>query len=344
MPAEISHTSNKRIQVLDFLRGVFIFWALGQHFTLYLAGLGFPISKTNLFLCWIMAPWGEQLFLALAAFNLAKRSQEEFKSVFLTKLQIFAVLFVTFLVEGFFVSIDLGAALSWRPLMTWMFVLGLLAILYRYGGVRAVIIAFIAHWGFWLLPMADWNSAVEASIRHAFALPSFSYGAHVNLYFGSACLGFLLGYVFYQRNEARRLLWAMLLGAAAVVAFLLFGQYWPLELSEMLSKQTFVVEQFLGACFVWGCQLLLLSGALLLETRWRPIRVPLVNWWGVNSLLIFVIHRAVFLHILLTVRSYLVVAASWPIENNFFQCMLLVLSALAAAWLLKRSKLLKIVA
>jgi len=56
--------SDKRIHALDFLRGLFIFIALGQHAILYLASLGYTMGRDNAFCLWFFSPWGEHLFLA----------------------------------------------------------------------------------------------------------------------------------------------------------------------------------------------------------------------------------------------------------------------------------------
>jgi hypothetical protein len=94
---------SSRIVNLDFLRGLFIILALDQHFTYYInvwyvdyfrdamaltstyavhfpmIGKTVPTDSINHWLAIVFTPWVSQIYLTMAAFNLAKKNQNVLK-------------------------------------------------------------------------------------------------------------------------------------------------------------------------------------------------------------------------------------------------------------------------
>jgi hypothetical protein len=153
-----------RIVNLDFLRGFFIILALYQHFSYYINvwyvdyfrdaialtttySVHFPmigkkvlIGNIEYWFALIFTPWVSQIYLTMSAFNLAKRTQEEFSENLFFKLKIFSLIFIFFVFENFIVAPNFGQAISFYPIMLWMVVLSLLAIIYRYSGINGIFV------------------------------------------------------------------------------------------------------------------------------------------------------------------------------------------------------------
>ena len=128
--------ANSRIHCLDFLRGFFVFLALWQHFGFYLnywyinyyqgwsfwgelfqphspfVGNAIPADRVGYLAAWFFTPWVSQIYLFLAAFNLAKPSQNTNRN---QKVGIFVGLFLLFTFENFIVAPNIGEALSLYP-------------------------------------------------------------------------------------------------------------------------------------------------------------------------------------------------------------------------------------
>ncbi|MCB0358559.1 MAG: hypothetical protein KDD44_02960 [Bdellovibrionales bacterium] len=331
-----------RIDSLDFLRGLYLFLAGMQHFAGYLNTAGLQLDWGASMLFWLLTPSGDQVFLALAAFNLAKRSRDDFRSVYLPKVSVYASLFVFFFFEGFFRSFDLGGALTWSALLTWMVILILIASLYRFTGVRGVVALFVLQCGFWLLPFSEWNAALTVYVRRTLFLPSFFYDAALDLFVGSGCVGFLLGYWYAhcRRPGAKWLFAPFALGLLMQIPFAIAGTFWELSPTWVWLGEYYVAEQFTGIVSIWGIELALIAFALGMGDIGWPLRAPIINWAGRYSLLIFAFHQTFFVRVLLPVRFHFGELLGYPPTARLIELATFVLITFFFCWLLLRSGLL----
>ncbi|MCB9730185.1 MAG: hypothetical protein H6744_12830 [Deltaproteobacteria bacterium] len=342
-----------RIHALDFMRGLFIVLACIQHFSGFLNEWYppySPMAHANAVddvlhaLIWTLTPAGDHLFLFLAAFNLASRRQAEFRPTYHRKLRFYAVLFGFFLFEPFFVESSLGAALTFGPLLAWMIILATLATLHYRFGVRGVIAGTAVYLVLHVLPLGEWSGEAELTLRRWLELPDWRYESRLDIFFGAGAAGFLLGYWYHHGpgQLAARMTRAFLLGALLFVPWLLFGTGWTVLRAHIWVNEYVLAETHLGLLSIWAANIMFASACLLFEHTVRPLRLPLLNWCGVFSLLIFSMHRAFFVHVLTPLRAYVAARADLPLHNSFPEVCVFIALTLLAAWGVRRSRILAI--
>lgn len=334
----------QRIGSLDCLRGAYIVLALIQHFLGILSELyARQPDPTLIWLYTKLTPSGEHIFLALAAFNLASRNHTDFKAVYTSKLYRYFVLFWLFFFEQFLFISNISIALQWGPLLSWMVILSLLATTYRFTSWVGVAVLFVGQCFFWTLPMQNYNDEFELWVQNAMQLERFSYDSRLDLFLGSGCIGFLIGYIYYQviyqngkSAVTSRLYWLLATGIACFLVYLLYGPSFQVDPNAIWANEYDVIKQFLGAIGIWGIILFTISAALLLELHLKKhVWLPIINWVGVNSLLIFVIHRVFFYRIIMPIASHLENVGMFTIQNSIWTVITCVLITIAFAFAVK---------
>lgn len=342
-----------RVHALDFLRGCFILLACIQHYSGFINAWYPPgttpparlaIDDTIWFLFQTLSPWGDHLFLFLAAFNLSIRSRDDFREVFPAKVRFYGVLALFFLFEPFLVERNLGDALTFGPLLAWMIILTLLALLHRAFGWKGVAAAFALHLLVFAFDVKASNDTVEAAVREALALPGFRYESRLDLFFGSGCVGFLLGTWYHHgpRAPAWRMETALGVAIVAFLPWLLWGTWWQVDRHDVWRFEYVVAESGLGLLVIWAFNAAAIAGLLLIEHRWRPVRVPIVNWLGISSLLAFAMHRVVFARILAPLRDYVAFRYELPVHNTIGEVAVFIAFTLLAVLVVQKTRMLRV--
>lgn len=325
--------SSTRIVNLDFLRGFFIILALDQHFTYYINmwyveffrdsialtstyKIHFPMigqviatDSFNHMLGVIFTPWVSQVYLTLASFNLAKKSQLIFKDDLLQKLKIFGLIYLFFLIENFIVAPNMGQAISFYPIMLWMVIMSVLSVVYSWLGIKGIVgITFLSLFR-WVLPI-DLLSDLFQSLMITNVHPGFEYDARVEYFFTSGCLGFLMGYVHYHCPNVKHLkdFYFMLMGLVFVAVYVGYGDSYVIDPANAFAHEHDLAQSFSGTLYILGIQALVISAFLWLEKKSIRFNVPVVTWVGLNSILVFAIHRIFFVRILAPVS---VLVGTW---------------------------------
>ncbi|MCB0343644.1 MAG: hypothetical protein KDD66_00930 [Bdellovibrionales bacterium] len=338
----------RRIHALDFLRGVYIIFACGQHYAALLSLAGIPMEGLLLWLFWVLTPSGDQVFLALASFNLARRDQSDFNQVWRGKVLVFFTIFCMFVVEGFFRALEPDQALIWGPMQTWMTVLILITVLRRILGWRGVAALFILQTFYWFTPVPELVNFIGASLSDNMFFALVSYDSPVELFIGSGCLGFLLGYYYYhgthpqfkEHTAEKRLALLLVAGATALVPFMLYGTFWTIYEPFVWKEEYLVASQFSGILSIWGIITLIISTGLLIEHLIAPLKVPIVNWIGRYSLLIFAFHLVFFVRVIMPVHFYFGPKLGFPPINTFLMQCLYVFPMIFLCYLIIKSRLL----
>lgn len=320
-----------RLVNLDFLRGVFIFLALYQHYTVFInywfvhyfkeqkftnefysifegmMGVRIPADDLSVNFAWFFTTWVSQIYLTLAAFNLSTRTQEEFKKVYFTKLKLFAIIFLFFMIESFVVAPNLGFALSITPIMTWMVVLTLLAVIFRYFGEKGVLLLLAFSFVRWLTPM-HFSLSIDFEVwMQNWIHPDFEYDARIEYFLTSGCLGFLLGRLYYGHQHGQKLLLSILpLGLLLALPWLIWGDPYTINRMNLFETEHQLAKDFLGSIYIYGVQLFLIPFFIIMEGRGVVFRIPFFHWLGVNSLTVFAFHRIYFIFIGGPLWAYLV--------------------------------------
>lgn len=93
----------------------------------------------NHLLAIVFTPWVSQIYLTMAAFNLAKKDQLTFRSEIGNKFKVFGMILLYFILENFIVAPNTGQAVSFYPIMLWMIILGFISLIYNYVGIRGIL-------------------------------------------------------------------------------------------------------------------------------------------------------------------------------------------------------------
>lgn len=311
--------SRSRLVNLDFLRGLFIILALDQHFTYYInmwyvdyfrdtmalipnytvhfPMIGKQVSSDffNHLLAIVFTPWVSQIYLTMAAFNLAKKDQVTFGIEMLSKFKVFGLILLYFVLENFIVAPNTGQAISFYPIMLWMVILGLISVIYKYVGIRGVLVVTLLAMLRFVIPVEYISDFFEEVIQNRIH-PGFEYDARFEYFILSGCLGFIMGYVHYHLplyKHKKDFLFAGL-GAFLVLIYVAIGDTFVVPLNDFFSTEHDLARTFSGTAYIIGIQAIIVSAFLWLERKNIKFNVPLINWVGTYSLMIFALHRILF--------------------------------------------------
>ncbi len=334
-----------RLHALDLLRGLCIYMMLWQYFAAAQGTFfGVPIDGGLAAAWWLFTPVVTQLFLALACFNLARHDRASFAARYRGKLVAFAVLFVAFSFELFFVEIeDLGQpalqyALEFNAVMCWMLCLALVATVYRFLRPAWWLVLFVASWLLWALPTAAFGDGFERWVSDLIGLP-FAYDVRPELFVSSGLLGLLLGHFYYHRPELHRRLWGPLvaLGAALWGVWFVWGEPMVIDRRDLYASEYVVIETFVGALGTWGYEVAVILVALWPLRHGHNYRVPFFTWLGVNSLLVYAAHKLLFGRVYLPLIDEVCRRLGVSeVPNTLFWVNLYALSCVGLVYLLKR--------
>jgi len=325
MSLKINNNDETRARLvnLDFLRGLFIILALDQHFTYYINmwyvdyfrdtmaltstyAVHFPmIGKQvssdffNHFLAVVFTPWVSQIYLTMAAFNLAKKDQTTFGIEMLGKFKVFGFILLYFVLENFIVAPNTGQAISFYPIMLWMLILALISIVYKYVGIRGILVFTLLCMLRFVVPVEYISDFFEELIQNRIH-PGFEYDARFEYFVLSGCLGFIMGYVHYHlplyRHKKDFLFAGM--GVLLVLIYFLIGDTFVVPMDDVFSTEHDLARTFSGTAYIIGIQAIIVSAFLWLEKKNIKVNLPLVNWVGIYSLMIFALHRILFVKLI----------------------------------------------
>lgn len=355
---------SNRIINLDFLRGIFLIFALDEHFTYYvnmwfveyfrdsialdstysyystMIGKQIPTDAFNYILGISFIPWVSHVYLTLACFNLAKRTKLEFKDILNNKLKIFGMIFVFFVLENFIVAPDTGQALSIYPIMMWMVIMSLIAVLYRYFGVKAIVLlSIISLFRFFMN-----NSHIGDSIQlwgENNIHPSFEYDARLEYFLTSGCVGFLLGFVHYHIDQLKKVkdYFGVIIGFILFMVWYVYGEPVVLIHTNAFAREHDWAVSPSGYCMIIGLQVLVISLFLKLEQMNITFNWPIINWVGINSILVFALHRVLFVKLIAPISVLIGSMIGRTITAHWVEMYSYALITIGLCWLIKKYKL-----
>ena len=324
-------TPARREQALDALRGFAIVFAMAEHFTAFLqvwyAGYfremrlidqSFAIFKPRVgqvlamddglhAIAVALIPWLTQLYVFLAAANLARRPRAEFAAVYPRKMRLFAVLFVAFTLEQMLLARDVGEMLLFGPTQLWCVLLAVIATIYRFGGVWPVAGLFAAAWLRYLVPIHAWEHGLQDWLRAA-VHPSMFIDAWPDVFLPAATGGFLLMSAVRGGLTRRKTLSLVAAAVAAIGWYEATRPAFYVPRDRLFATEHLVTSWASGQAAVLGFLVLLTLGALALDrTRWmRP--VPLFSWAGRQILPLYLTHKIFFVFFWMPLRD---LVATW---------------------------------
>ena len=362
MKTNNSDELRSRIVNLDFLRGIFIILALDQHFTYYInmwyveyfkdslalkttyvihaPMIGTQVSSDffNHWLAVVFTPWVSQIYLTMAAFNLARKNQLVFGEEMMGKFKVFGLIFLYFILENFIVAPNTGQAISFYPIMLWMIVLGLISVAYKYLGIRGVLALTLISMLRFIIPMDMISDFFEMVIKFK-VHPGFEYDARFEYFILSGLLGFIMGYVHYHQPTLKHKKdYAFIgLGLALVLIYVAFGDPFTVPYDDFFMTEHDLARTFSGTAYIIGIQAIIISTFLWLEKRDIKINIPLITWVGVNSLLIFALHRIFFVKLIAPVSIMIGALTGRTLGASIIEIYIYVFVALGLCYFVKSS-------
>ncbi|MBC7712834.1 MAG: hypothetical protein H7177_05820 [Rhizobacter sp.] len=316
--------------------------ALGSTYAVHFPMIGkqIPTDQINIWLAVVFTPWVSQVYLTMSAFNLAKKPQEIFAKEASGRLKIFGLIFLYFVLENFIVAPNLGQAISFYPIMLWMIVLSLLSLVYKYIGIRGVLVFTLLALLRFILPVEILSDSFEMFMK-AHVHPGFEYDARFEYFVLSGCLGFIMGYVHYHLpsyKQNKDFLFA-LMGIAFIGIYLLIGDKFTVPADDVFSTEHDLARTFSGTAYVLGVQAILISFFLWLEKRNIKINIPILNWVGIYSLLIFALHRIFFVRLIAPVSVMVGSLTGRTLGASFAEVFIYIFITLSLCYFVKATPL-----
>lgn len=353
---------SSRIVNLDFLRGFFVILALHQHFTYYMnmwyvdffrdtialsstysvhfemIGKQLTTSAASHWFAVVFTPWVSQVYLTMSAFNLAKRDQQSFSEGMSGKLKIFGMIYLFFVLENFIVAPNTGQAISFYPIMLWMIILMLLSFVYKFMGIKGVAVLTLLSLFIFVVPIELLSDFFQEIIRTKIH-PGYEYDARIEYFILSGCLGFIMGYVHYHLpnfKTKKDFIFAGI-GFALVLLYVLLGDPFTVDPADVLSTEHSLARTFTGTCYVLGIQAIVISAFLWLERKGIRFNVPVITWVGVNSILVFALHRILFVKLIVPFSGLIASMNGWILSADIIYVYTCILITLGICYFIKVS-------
>lgn len=359
-----TNNSSLRLNNLDFLRGFFVVLALLEHYNYYLnkwyvdyfkefsavkttysvhyqmLGKVIPSDSITNTIALIFIPWVSQVYLALATFNIAKESQDSLRNRLNDKLKTLLILLFVFYLENFLVAQDFGQAISFNPIMLWMIILGLINIFYAKFGVRGVFFLTMLSLLRWNIPIQSLSVGIEEFVQSQ-VHPSFEYDARIEYFLSSGCLGFFLGYMYYHWNNhfEKKALLTIIISSVFILTYFVFTTGYEVDPTDPYRFEHVCSQTPLGTLFLLGAQALVITSFVLLETKGVIIRNKFFTWVGINSLLVFLLHKILFLKVIMPISLFFHSMIGKTITDTILDTSIYILAVLFLCWMIQKLQL-----
>lgn len=356
--------SDERVLGLDFLRGLFIFMAMIQHYTGYLnywyqdffrreepfwgevyashlpmVGQLNPMDGLTATLSAWLVPWVSQIYIALAAFNLSRDTQAGMRAKLASRLVLFTSVYLIFVAEGLVIGPDFGEAISFYPVMLWMVLLALFATVYACTGligmaVLGAVALVLAYFGD-ANPFGGFETWMRAHVH-----PGYEFDARVDLFGASGVLGFAYGWCWHHKPALRsRLNYGVLAGSAVLIAlYVLCGPTMHMDSSDIYATEHEMMTNFMGLIGIIGIEFAVVSIVLSLHQRGCSLSFKPVNWVGFYSLTVFFFHKMFFIFAWGPLLLFISAKLGTTLPNNFAVVCALAVATIGCVWVIKRAR------
>lgn len=336
---------NSRFHAWDTLKSFFLFLAMWEHYAYFnnfwfvyysanASALNSPMpvsySALNYFLLHNFIPWVGHSFLFLACMHIGRK----FRSGHIPNLKLWPIYFLVATLENVFVSVDIGDAVSLQPLQTWVLLFATILIILRLTGRAGIIILLVCYLALLerhLVPLGD---QFQVWMNQFPLLSSFEYNSRLEYFFGTACVGFLLG-DFFHKVSPRKAVLATALGVAALIPWYFWGTAYRVTWNNVLFMEYSLARKVIDLFFIWGMNTAAVSGFLALELKGLYPRLKVLEWIGTQTLWIYLFHQIFFLKIWGPVRENVGDWVGYPFANDFSEMVIASLLAIGFAMIMK---------
>jgi hypothetical protein len=190
--------------------------------------------------------------------------------------------------------------------------------------------------------MRELNDQFENWINIFLGLEGLRYESRLDLFFGSGCVGFLLGYLYYHSNLWGR--WrftaVVVIGALLMALNAAIGPDYFISPFNLFASEYKGAESFAGILSIWGTIAVFIYSALVIDRHFIPLRIAVVHWCGEHSLLVFSLHLVLFIRVIIPLRMYIAHVCEAPMRNGLMQGVFYTAVVICVSWLIRRSRIL----
>lgn len=355
----------KRLQNLDFLRAIFIFFALLEHYGFFVntwfvlffdkdvynqdighyfkSSIGqylhpdiFGVSLLSIFTIWV-----SHIYLSLITFNISQKKPSEIDVMRYLKGN--ALLLMAFVGESFIIANNMGEAFTVHPIYIWLILSSLLVVLYKFfDNIGIILMGLFGIIYFYLIKIFDWsnifNNYMQANFHKA-----FYYDAKIEYFILSGVIGFLIGFIYKNVKNKK---WIILF-SLSILLFLLglffnndfIFNFSHQNLDEMFNNEKMFYLKFGNILYINSIIVFIISLFLFLENKGITLSNMFFNYISFNSITIFFLHRILFIKILMPIRLIIGTYLNIPITNNIIELILFVFECFFITYIMQKNKI-----
>lgn len=339
---------------LDIVRGILILFACSEHFAHFLS-LWYieyfkksdiidlkrihPLVENYLFhlnyigdyltpdpigstLALMFVPWVTHLFIGFAGYNISRKNPEQLKQG-INKINIgLLCMFLLFYAENFIVIREFFGGILISPIIAWMIILFLSNNIYAYFSFRGILLSLIfsialkmvSNFGYFQI---SFFSKIISSIH-----PRMEATEPLN-YLPSCLMGVLVGAFLNQKSRTRLFYKKTTIFFGALTIFFLWQSrsLFKHNPNNIFSFDELLISNNFGVLFI----LSIISVSLIILHQLNNVETPKtlkpLQYVGINSLGIFLIHRVLFIGVLAPIRFHVGSYFKIPMSINTFEIM-----------------------
>jgi hypothetical protein len=221
-----------------------------------------------------------------------------------------------------------------------MIIMSLIAILYRYFGIKSIVVlGIISLFRFF---MKESNIGDEIQLwGQSHIHPSFEYDARLEYFLTSGCVGFLLGFIHYHVIEWKSFkdYVGIAIGSILFIIWYIYGEPVVLIHTNAFAREHDWAVSPSGYCLIIGLQVLVISLFLKLEQKNVTFNWPIINWVGMNSILVFALHRVLFVKVIAPIIVLIGSMIGRTITAHWIEMYSYTFITIGLCWLIKKYKL-----
>lgn len=154
-----------------------------------------------------------------------------------------------------------------------------------------------------------------------------------------------MGYVHYHLPlyKHKKDLLFMGFGTLLVLIYVLIGDTFVVPYDDFFITEHDLARTFSGTAYILGIQAVVISSFLWLERKDIKFNIPLINWVGVYSLLIFALHRILFVKLIAPISIMIGSLTGRTIGASIVEIYVYIFITLGICYFVKKSQLVDVV-
>jgi hypothetical protein len=284
-----------------------------------------PTDPIGSVLALMFVPWATHMFIGFAGYNISRKEPAVLRENLGNINKILFFMFLLFYAENFIVSNEFFAGLLISPVITWMLILIFSNSVYAFFGFGGVLITFfsslilkmLSNSGFFQINLF---SQIISSIH-----PRIVESTEPLNYLPSCLIGTLFGaYVNqYKKDKPFSNRTKLFFGALTIFFLWQSRHLFRHDPSDIFSFDELLITNNFGILFVISIIVTSLTILHQLEKQKPYAWLRPLEYVGIHSLGIYLIHRILFSSVLAPIRFHLGSYFKLPMTNNVFEIMLI---------------------